>query len=1217
MGNRLYRRTWALALGLALASATGATARPPNPYDAEQRRLSREVLRLARSPRAVLPLIELFRNADGADPAVTLAELTRLYGERRLPPHVRAYAGALLARARLRAGDSQGSLALIDELGYVRDFQVVGPFDNEGKAGFARKDPPERLVSGEFAMDASFDGKERPVRMRPYPDVSSYGYVNFDAVLRPYENVCGYAFTTVTSERAQPLALWIGAGGAVKAWWNGAEVHSDGGYRQPHPDRSVAIVPARAGANRLAVKVCVSDTTWGFFLRLVDPSGARAQGVRVSAAEMPAPAGGTDIALPRAPVAPLAAFTEAASGERASAQALEDLARYLAHTGADDPAENRARQIAARAADKDPSLVRLELAATLADQRSEAMRFVARATERFGRDPEAILLEARIRSTSLHPTDALAVLDRLPATGRVAVEGALLRAELLRGMGLPRAALASADRAAELAPGAHRATAAQIAAAGEAGAADRAIELARAAVALRWDDLASRKALLADALRRGENAVVLEHLAVVHQLGRDEGGSLGYVAAIYEALGRTDEALGAAQEARALAPDDAQAAVTEGRLLLRLGQRNAAAEALRRAIALRPQDAETRELLEQVRPEARPDERLAASSEELLSRRGDANGYPLTVLGDLTVNTVFANGLGSSFRQYAVEVHDEEGARQLRTYGIQFDPRSQRVDVRLARVYRASGEVLEGLQTYEQPLGEPWYRIYYDTRALVVVFPDLEPGDTVELRWRVDDVTHRNVFADYYGDLQFLQSASPVRRLEYVLITPARREFYFNEPSLRGLAHTRRVEGGNRIDRFFANDVPALRPEAAMPGPTEVMPYLHVSTYRSWEDVGRWYWGLIQDQLYADESLKRTVRELVAGAPDLETKVRRIHDWVVDHTRYVGLEFGIHGYKPYRVPQIVERGFGDCKDKASLLYTMFREAGIDAHVVLVRTRRNGAIPDLPASLAVFDHAIAYVPELDLYIDGTAEHSGVRELPEQDQGVTVFHVWPGGSALRRTPVLPPERNARERTMEIALRADGTGVIDVRETVHGVGAAYYRSTYEAVGTRAERFERSLRSIFPGLRLESQSFDDLDDLERPVTYRYRAEVPQLAQPDGPRLRLAASSISGLLRQFVAAPSRRYPLELGAPSSYVETRSIRLPAGATPEEMPDGGAAESPFGRVRLSITRQGDRLLARTEVVVRADRIAPDRYESFRRWVQEADQILRQRITIEARP
>ena len=35
---------------------------------------------------------------------------------------------------------------------------------------------------------------------------------------------------------------------------------------------------------------------------------------------------------------------------------------------------------------------------------------------------------------------------------------------------------------------------------------------------------------------------------------------------------------------------------------------------------------------------------------------------------DLTVNTVFDNGLGSSFQQYAAQVHDEEGARRYRTF---------------------------------------------------------------------------------------------------------------------------------------------------------------------------------------------------------------------------------------------------------------------------------------------------------------------------------------------------------------------------------------------------------------------------------------------------------------------------------------------------------------------------------------------------------------------
>ena len=84
--------------------------------------------------------------------------------------------------------------------------------------------------------------------------------------------------------------------------------------------------------------------------------------------------------------------------------------------------------------------------------------------------------------------------------------------------------------------------------------------------------------------------------------------------------------------------------------------------------------------------------------------------------------------------------------------------------------------------------------------------------------------------------------------------------------------------------------------------------------------------------------------------------------------------------------QVLARRFGDCKDKAALMIALLREVGVASELVLVRTRRGGRLDTEPASLAIFDHAIVYVPKLDRYLDGTAEFSGLRELPAQDQGV---------------------------------------------------------------------------------------------------------------------------------------------------------------------------------------------------------------------------------------
>ncbi len=1202
----------AASIGLLLAASTAAA---DNPFEAEQAAHEREARQAGRSPRAILGVLELWRGAADVRPEVTLGHLDRIIADRRVSAPVRMYARGLRARMRLQMGDPDASRREIDELGFVRRWRVVGPFDNEGKTGFDREYPPEAQRMGPLDPEAEFEGRERPVRWREYPDVSWHGYVSFDAVMRPRANVCGYAETFVTSERAQALSLWVGGGGATRVWWNGEVVHEDPAYRTPHPDRSVAVVGARQGLNRLLVKACAAEGVWGFYLRVGDAAGEPARGLGFEATADAEAIGqltpGSGVSrLPRPPVAPFAGLEAAAEGERAPAGALEDLARFLSMTGADDPAEERARQLAARAADASPNVARLALAAGLANQRGEAMRFGRRAVELGGR--EATLLDAQITAGGPSPEAALPILDQLPRGTAEWMQGTLLRADILRTLGLNHAARARVDEAAALAPGAIRWVAAQAAAAGASERRDRLIELRRELLSIRYDDLGSRRVLLDDALNRGDETGVNAQLDIYRRLAADRASTYVMAGQVYEALGRSDLAFATFRAGLEVAPEDANLHVAHGRALLRAGQRDAASGALRQALALRPQDAATRELLEQIEPQDRMDEAFAVAPEELLARQTEGDGYPLTVLEDLTVNTVFESGLGSRFRQVAVQIHDDEGARSWRTYGIQFDPDVQRVDVRQARVFRG-GQQLSAARAFEQQLGEPWYRMYYDTRARVVVFPDLEPGDVVEIQYRVDDVAPRNLFHDYYGDLAYLQTTTPRARLDYVLITPPGREFYFNEPQMQGLAHERTERDGRRVDHFHVTDVPALRVEPSSPGMTELVPYLHVSTYRTWEDVGRWYWGLIRDQLYADESLRRTVRELMDGATDTREKVRRIYDWVIRNTRYVALEFGIHGFLPYRVPDIVTRGFGDCKDKASLIYTMLREAGIDARIVLTRTRRNGEISGQPASLAVFDHAIAYVPELDLYLDGTAEFTGLDELPQMDQGVTVLRVGPDDVTLAETPMMPADANRLARELTLTLTPDGSGRVAASEEIRGVSAPGYRSRYQSAGLRAERLERRTRSLFSGAELAEQSFENLDDFNAPVRLSYEATAPTLAVRDGRALRVAPSVLGRLSQSLASASSRNLPLDLGARSSYTEDRRVRLPRGWTVSELPEGGSAESRFGRLSIEVTREGDSVRARTSYALEADRVSVDDYPEFRRWVQAADRILQQRLTV----
>ncbi len=1202
-----------LALALVLSSPShDATAQVSTPYEAQVAELATAAHRAGRAARAILPILEIYRQWNDVRPSVTLAALERLAADRALSVPVRQYTAQLLARGRLRAGDPAASTRAIDQLGYIRTWRVVGPFDNEGKAGFARVEDPERLRMEVMDPDARFEGRERPVAWRDYPDVGHFGYVSFDAVMRPDTNVCGYAETWVTSQRAQPLSLFLGGGGAIAAWWNGQEVLRDAAYRQPDPDRASVMVGAQQGPNRLMVKACVSSSTWGFYARLGDATGAPATGLTYATTGDASAVHASSAHLPAAPQAPLAALEAAAAGEHPSAQALEDLARMLAYTGADDPAEQRGKQLAERAATLQPSAERWVFAATLATARGDASRFVDRAVALAPDDPAVVLARARLVLGGPSPEDALPILDRIAQGSTEWLDAAEMRADLLEDLGLAYASRAVLEDAASHAPGAPRWMTLRVHAADAVGARDEAMTLAAEALAARYDDQSMREILIGDAITRGDQDRALALIDEYRSLGNDHTGYYGHVATFYDALGREDESMGMYRLALDLAPEDAGVHVSYAHALLRRGQPQIAIEELRQALVLRPQDAESRELLESIQPEERADEAYAVSEDDLLARRSDDASYPTRILEELTVNTVFDNGLGSSFHQVAAQIVDDQGARDWRTFPIQFDPDVQRVAVRLARVTR-DGRHLDATDSFEQQLGEPWYRIYYDTRALVVVFPDLEPGDMVEIRYRIDDVAERNLFDDYYGDVHYLGGQTPIARLDYVLMTPSARSFYFNTPALASLAHDTSTVGSRRVDHFHADDIAAIRNEDSMPGQTEVIPYLHVSTFQSWDDVGHWWWGLVHDQLYADEHLTQIVHELTDGVTDLRERVQRIYRWVIDNTRYVGLEFGIHGFLPYRVPQIVQRGFGDCKDKASLLYTMLSAAGIDARLVLVRTRHNGAIHDLPASLAIFDHAIAYVPELDLYLDGTAEFSGTTDFPQMDQGVTVLVVGPEGAELRRSPQLPPEHDRRTRRLEVTMAADGSARLVGDEEIRGSEAPGYRSTYQTEGTRHERFERAMRGIFPGIEVGSERFEHLTEFEVPVTYHYEARVPVFGVRDADGLRVPGSVLDQLTTLFARTETRRFALDLGGRSSYVEDRTLHAPAGYTIGAVPEGGVADSAFGHFAMTVTRSGTDVVVHTELSLAADTVPATEYAAYREWVGRADTILRERVVM----
>jgi hypothetical protein len=150
---------------------------------------------------------------------------------------------------------------------------------------------------------------------------------------------------------------------------------------------------------------------------------------------------------------------------------------------------------------------------------------------------------------------------------------------------------------------------------------------------------------------------------------------------------------------------------------------------------------------------------------------------------------------------------------------------------------------------------------------------------------------------------------------------------------------------------------------------------------------------------------------------------------------------------------------------------MLKEVGIDSSMVLARTTKGGNIDPEPASLAVFDHAIVFVPKFNLFLDGTAEFSGSMELPMMDQDIMVLVVSDsqppslGKGHLARTPVLPSHQSTTRRVLSVQLDESGRAKVSEQLTVSGQNAHRLRDHFQNPSSQKERYEKSWNEYFPG--------------------------------------------------------------------------------------------------------------------------------------------------------
>lgn len=500
----------------------------------------------------------------------------------------------------------------------------------------------------------------------------------------------------------------------------------------------------------------------------------------------------------------------------------------------------------------------------------------------------------------------------------------------------------------------------------------------------------------------------------------------------------------------------------------------------------------------------------------------------------------------------------------------------------------------------------------FDGRVSAVIFiEDIRPGDVVEYAYT--RAGQNPIFEGRYMDSFSFRWSVPLARMRFRLLWPSERHLSYQPHAGKIEPKITQPSPGVTEYRWEATDIKPVIADDDLPEWYDPYGWVQLSEYGSWNEVARWAASIYPktDQIPAE----------------LETELKRLHEipgekdrilaalrYVQDNIRYLGMEVGPNSHKPHHVEEVLQRRFGDCKDKSVLLSVMLRQLGFQASPALVSTDDGPVLTEWLPSAWAFDHVVVRVLYQDraYWLDPTDSNQGgsLDDLYFPAYGYALVVEPETESLVKVTPSGFDETLTEVKETYDFENFQGGFTLRVHTIYRGADAERMRS--QLAESTMEKMEKNYLNYyareFPKIEVvERLKFDDHREkniIESDEAYRVTGfwDVPEEGS------QAVGKFNSRTVNEAISSPDtplRTMPYALKYPRRIHNTIELNFP-----ENLGLGGdqlTVEDPAFRYTFSRKPSGRRMTLVYEYESRADHVEAKAIASYLAHVEKAENTL----------
>jgi tetratricopeptide (TPR) repeat protein/transglutaminase-like putative cysteine protease len=581
------------------------------------------------------------------------------------------------------------------------------------------------------------------------------------------------------------------------------------------------------------------------------------------------------------------------------------------------------------------------------------------------------------------------------------------------------------------------------------------------------------------------------------------------------------------------------------------------------------------------------------------------------------VKTLFRfekDGTGRKETIARVRVQSEAGVEQWGQVLVGYNSANERVEIPYVRVRKKDGTVVTAPADSVQDLTAPVEReapVYTDYRQKHITVPGLRPGEVLE--YDVATVIHTPLAPDQFWTEYDFDKNNIV--LDEQLEVNVPRERAIKLKTKPGFDPKITDEGDRRIYRWTSShlereddkDKDKDKKKKKKHRPDDDVPAVQLTTFASWEDIGRWYAGLDQPRRQPTPEIRAKAEELTKGMTTDMDKVEALYDYVAKNFRYVSLSLGLGRYQPHAAADVLHNQYGDCKDKHTLLSSLLEAEGMHASSVLINSSRK-LDPDIP-SPSQFDHVITLLPlgGQEVWMDTTTEVAPFRLLSfniRKKQGLVI--PVNGVPHLEETPADTPMPNTQLQTIDGSINDLGKLNAKISYVVRGDTELLMRLIFRRVpNSQWQHLVENINSM-SGLDGDITNLKVSDPAATREPFQFSYDIAKANFLDWSKKK---SDLELPMAQFSLADADEdetgpdsEPIKFGPPGEFTYRVKLELPSKFV-AHAPLPFSLKRDYGEYRASYKIDGSTFTAERVMVMRERELPATRtsdYLAFRRAV-----------------